>query len=204
MNYRVERFSLFVILLALLLCITPSVHAEIIAQEVSSPTVTIRAYDDTPSASNTASPKSDYTLPYPGLLPDSPLYFLKTLRDRVVSIFISNPRKKAEFNLLQCDKRINAAVYLLANHDKKKETLAVSTISKAENYMEEGIEYIKQARKQGEITEDVIKLYEQAAIKYLEVFVELEKPAAGDLKKQLQANESRIKNLLKQITALHR
>ncbi|HSW97310.1 MAG TPA: hypothetical protein VLF89_05800, partial [Candidatus Saccharimonadales bacterium] len=32
-----------------------------------------------------------YDLPYPGLLPDNPLYSLKVLRDKIVEFFISDP-----------------------------------------------------------------------------------------------------------------
>ncbi|MBF8250036.1 MAG: LPXTG-motif cell wall anchor protein, partial [Candidatus Levybacteria bacterium] len=69
------------------------------------------------AAAQTATPSSNqevnYELPYPGLLPDSPLYFLRVTRDKLVSFLISDPLKKAEFDLLQADKRLNAGIYLL-------------------------------------------------------------------------------------------
>ena len=37
----------------------------------------------------------DYELPYPGLLPDSPLYFLKISRDRLIEFMIGDPIKKS-------------------------------------------------------------------------------------------------------------
>src|SRR3989338_6920091 len=77
---------------------------------------------------------SDYQLPYPGILPDNPLYNLKTLRDKVWSFLISNPSKKAEFDLLQADKRLSVAIALF---DLKKYDLAEATISKGENYFED-------------------------------------------------------------------
>src|SRR5690242_14285884 len=55
---------------------------------------------------------NDYTMPYPGLLPDSPLYSLKVFRDRVISFFISDPLKRSSFDLLQADKRLEGAYYL--------------------------------------------------------------------------------------------
>src|SRR5579883_115828 len=53
----------------------------------------------------------DYVLPYPGILPDNPFYFLKVLRDRLILFFISNPTKKSSFYLLQSDKRLEASWY---------------------------------------------------------------------------------------------
>ena len=82
-------------------------------------------------SSETVSKNKDieYTLPYPGILPDSPLYFLKTARDKIVSFLISDPLKKAEFNLLAADKRLNSGIFLF-NKGKEKYKLALSTISK--------------------------------------------------------------------------
>ncbi|PIZ98613.1 MAG: hypothetical protein COX78_02915, partial [Candidatus Levybacteria bacterium CG_4_10_14_0_2_um_filter_35_8] len=62
---------------------------------------------------NPAATMDNYELPYPGLLPDHPLYFLKMTRDKIIGFFISDPIKKAEFDILQSDKRLSAGVYLL-------------------------------------------------------------------------------------------
>lgn len=94
----------------------------------------------------------NYELPYPGLLPDSPLYFFRVARDRIVSFLISDPLKKAEFNLLQADKRMNAGIYLF---NKGKTSLAISTISKAENYFEEALDKIDEAGTQGRNINDM-------------------------------------------------
>jgi hypothetical protein len=95
-----------------------------------------------------ASPSSqpvNYELPYPGLLPDNPLYSLRAIRDKIISFLISDPLKKTEFNLLQADKRLNAGIYLF---NKGKISLALSTISKAENYFEEALGKIEEAKMQ--------------------------------------------------------
>ena len=105
-----------------------------------------RAADDSSTSSGSAS-EINYELPYPGLLPDNPLYFLRVIRDRIVGFLISDPLKKSEFDLLQADKRLNAGIYLF---NKGKISLAFSTISKAENYFEEAIDKIKEAKTQRE------------------------------------------------------
>jgi len=97
-------------------------------------------------AATTQEKKIEYELPFPGILPDSPLYFLKVTRDRVVSILISDPMKKAEFDLLQSEKRLKAGVALLG---KKKNDLGISTIHKGQNYFEEALGEIVKARGQG-------------------------------------------------------
>lgn len=93
-----------------------------------------------------------YELPYPGLLPDSPLYFLRIIRDKTVSFLISDSLKKAEFNLLQADKRLNAGIYLF---DKGNVSLSLSTISKAENYFSQAIDKMEEAKKQGRDIKDI-------------------------------------------------
>ena len=56
------------------------------------------------AAPATETQTEEYILPYPGILLDHPLYFLKNLRDQVMEFLISDPTKKAEFSLLQSDK----------------------------------------------------------------------------------------------------
>src|ERR1700683_4754974 len=66
------------------------------------------------------SPSSvDYQLPYPGMLPDNPLYFLKVFRDTLTSFFINKPLDKANFDLLQSDKNVEAS-YLLVTQEQGK------------------------------------------------------------------------------------
>src|SRR5579864_9144959 len=92
----------------------------------------------------------DYTLPYPGILPDNFFYPLKAFRDRVVSFFITDPQKQAEFDLLQADKRLAAGQALLSekNHN---DILISQTISKGENYFGEALTNIAAAKKEGRV-----------------------------------------------------
>ncbi len=54
----------------------------------------------------------EYTLAYPGLLPDHPLYPLKVIRDKIYDFFLSDLVKKSEFKLLMADKRLFMAIML--------------------------------------------------------------------------------------------
>lgn len=55
----------------------------------------------------------EYILPYPGMLPDHPLYVLKNLRDTVIEVLIADPITKAEFYILQADKKLNMSITLV-------------------------------------------------------------------------------------------
>jgi|SRR3989344_6689916 len=133
----------------------------------------------------------EYQLPYPGLLPDSPLYIIKIARDRIIGILISDSLKKAEFNLLQSDKRINASFYLSLKPYKKEE-LIISTFSKGENYFEKSISEIKKARSQGMETKDVSQRALLAVRKYQEITKEMKKSGSPELRKEILNLEKRL------------
>jgi hypothetical protein len=120
-------------------------------------------------------PEVNYTLPYPGILPDNPLYPLKAARDRVISFFISDPIKKADFDLLQADKRIQAGVLLLRK-DNPDTALAITTISKGQNYFEEAVHAYHEAQKVKKPIEigDLPDRLNRAARKYAEVLTDEE------------------------------
>lgn len=133
----------------------------------------------------------DYPLPYPGLLPDNPIYPLKAFRDRLISFFISDPVKKADFDLLQADKRLNASLYLF-NQSNDKETIISTTISKGENYFEEGIAQLRQAKSEGKGTDASIKAFTKAAQKHEQVLTDMELKASPQLKKDLASDVTRL------------
>lgn len=142
--------------------------------------------------SRTSTPQVDYELPYPGLLPDSPLYILKVARDKIVSFLISDPLKKAEFDLLQADKRLNAGIYLFnsAQNDKKIQ-LAVSTISKGENYFEESLGKAKEARLEGMEINEITRKLINSAKKHQEELDALEKKSAQNFKESFGRERKR-------------
>lgn len=90
--------------------------------------------------------KIAYNLPYPGLLPDSPLYFVKIVRDRITDFLTRDNLKKAELYLLYSDKR---AVMSLVLAHKGKSQLAIDTFAKGEKYFLKIPDLLKSAKKQG-------------------------------------------------------
>lgn len=145
--------------------------------------------------------KIEYQLPYPGLLPDSPLYFLKALRDAVVDFLISDPLKKADFYLLQADKRLNAGVYLF-KIGKSKYNLAESTISKGENYFEKAISKAIEAKQQGMNIDDISRGLRTSSRKHKEVIKELAANADAKTKESLMALVKRAADFEKKADSL--
>ena len=156
----------------------------------------------TVSADTKTTKSIEYDFPYPGILPDHPLYFLKMIRDRIVGFLISDPLKKAEFNLLQADKRLNAGIYLLDKNIDKNGKLAQSTISKAENYFDEAVIKVKEAKKQGIDTKDILRRLSESSKKHQEVLQSLKNKAPQDLKDDYDYLQKRVKDFEKQVSSL--
>lgn len=161
-------------------------------------TAGVKAQENIPSAADSS--KVSYQLSYPGLLPDHPLYFLKAARDRVMSFFISNPVKKAEFDLLQADKRI-AASFLLVQKGGKI-TMAQSTFSKGENYFEEAINKARDAHSQGVNISELAKKLKEANLKHQEVLSDIEKKLSKKDKGKFATEHTRLTALEKKVKEL--
>jgi hypothetical protein len=141
------------------------------------------------SATSSSTPEINYELPYPGLLPDSPLYFFRAIRDRIVGLLISDPLKKAEFDLLQADKRLNAGIYLF---NKGKTSLAFSTVSKAENYFLQALDKVEEAKKQGENINDLKGKLKNAVEKHEQELSMLSEKSGADFKSGFEKELKRI------------
>lgn len=144
----------------------------------------------------------EYQLPYAGILPDSPLYGLKTFRDRLISFFISDPIKKAEFDLLESDKRLSGAVALFAQGPKKYD-LTESTISKGENYFEDAIKNLKTARKEGRtIEQNLLGNMDLSSRKHKEILQDMISKTNGNLQKRFSKDLERMDSLAIQVGEL--
>ena len=149
----------------------------------------VYAAEENLSATPSSTPEVNYELPYPGLLPDSPMYFLRVIRDRIVSLLISNPLKKAEFDLLQADKRLNAGIYLF---NKGKTSLAFSTVSKAENYFLQALDKLGEAKKQGENINDLEGKLKNAVKKHEQELATLSEKSGADFKSGFENELKRV------------
>jgi hypothetical protein len=144
------------------------------------------------SASPAASlPQVQYNLPYTGILPDNPLYFLKALRDNVLALLITDPLKKADYDLLMADKRLGGAEALLK---KGKDDIAITTLSKSGNYFYQAIQKAAAAKRQGENANEIVSKLVTASIKHQEVIFQMIQKAKGDTKENLGTLLSRTKD----------
>lgn len=104
---------------------------------------------------------ADYYLPYPGLLPDHPLYWVKMVRDRVQLLLTVDKSVKAEKLLNYADKRLGAAWALI---DGNKKTLGVTTLSKAEKYLDQALELGKDTGFKENLKKAIVKHEEVIAL----------------------------------------
>lgn len=114
----------------------------------------------------------DYYLPYPGILPDHPLYMIKMIRDRLKIWTLNLPEEKLEYTLLCADKRIGAALVLVEGGKKQ---LGVETALKAEQYLFKAVDDIDIVNDQG-LGKNLVR----AAYKHQEVLYGILSRVEGD------------------------
>lgn len=113
----------------------------------------------------------DYYLPFPGrVLPDSILWPLKAIRDRVWLWVTTSQSRKAELNLLFADKRLGAAQILI---DKGDINQGVTTLTKAEKYLEEAGKKEEMVRKSGSDTSEFMFKLCNASLKHYQIIGEM-------------------------------
>lgn len=125
----------------------------------------------------------EYDLPWPGILPDHPLYWLKMIRDRIWGFLIRDPLKKSQWCLLMADKRIWAAQLLI---DKGKFGLVVSTATKAEKYLERAVSRAYQAEEMGKGDKIFFEKIAKASLKHEEILQEILDKAPEELKTAIE------------------
>jgi hypothetical protein len=122
----------------------------------------------------------DYYLAYPGrVLPDSPFWSLKALRDRFWLYITTNPTKKVELKLLFADKRLGSSRILF---ERGKTELGVSTLTKAEKYLEDASLDEEILRKEGVDTRDLLIRITNASLKHYQVLQKIAKAASDQTK----------------------
>src|SRR3989344_4767478 len=134
----------------------------------------------------------NYELPYPGMLPDNPFYFIKVIRDAIVKRLISDPYKKAQFSLLTSQKRLYAGKLLIK---KGKMQLALDTISKSNNYLDDALASIKEVKKTHPKNPDLNLFLEQfniVTLKHSEVLDGVKPMVDNDYREKLLWEKKRV------------
>lgn len=133
----------------------------------------------------------EYDLPFPGILPDSPLYFLKVIRDNLLNVLIADPLKKADYSLLMADKRLASANALV---DKKNYALAITTLSKAGNYFDKAIQSSAKAKAEGRDVGQILDKLLVASQKHQEIIYQMVLKTRGDVRYSLELEQVRVKS----------
>lgn len=129
----------------------------------------------------TPTPTVEYGLPYPGLLPDHPLYVFKVLRDRILLFFTHDYDKKVYLNLLLADKRLVMGRLLW---EKGNEDLSLSTFTKAEKYILSAALELVYLKKQNNLPAGLADKVELGVKKHEEIILKLMSTISDDVKKQ--------------------
>jgi hypothetical protein len=115
--------------------------------------------------------KSDYTLPYPGILSNHPLYFVKKFRDQVIEFLIVDLLRKADFYLLQSDKYLASSVLL---DQQGKTPLAQIMLDQSSQRMADSVKQLSRSKEGGQaVSAGTIDRIKQAIEKHLEVIDEM-------------------------------
>ena len=109
-------------------------------------------------------------LPSPGLLPDSPFYFLETIAEEIVTFFTFGDLKKAERYAILAAERL-AEVQAVV--EKGKPEFAEKTLARYENQLNNSIARAKKAQVKGQSVEKVMIRVGQATSKHLEVLAQV-------------------------------
>lgn len=109
----------------------PTVHAKAQEEDQMVKEDSMMEEESEPEATNSSEVTIEYNMPYPGMLPDHPLYFLKNMRDRILNFLIKDPVKRIEFLTLMADKRYAMGTGLT---EKEKYDKAVTIVEEAEDY----------------------------------------------------------------------
>ncbi|MBI3888057.1 hypothetical protein HY310_03250 [Candidatus Microgenomates bacterium] len=131
--------------------------------------------------------KVEYNLPYPGVLPDSPVYSLKVVRDNLVTFFIFEQKQKAFYQLFLADKRMAAAKALF---DKGSINLGATTIVKSQEYFSNAVDLAVKNKDESLIEKLIV-----SSVKHEEAINDLlPKTKEGDLEKMNKSLSASLKD----------
>lgn len=149
----------------------------------------------TPVLEGTKVPSIDYPLPTEGkVLPDSPFWKVKALRDRIWFEMTTSHLRKAQLALLFADKRLVMAETL---YGKGEKDLALVTLTKAEKYLPIASQEESIARAQGVDTNTFLMQLSLASLKHKEVVERMIQLAPVSDKSQVAQIESYANDVYK-------
>ncbi len=112
---------------------------------------------------------SNYSFPYPGILPNSPFYLLKKARNSCWLFLTMEPLDKAEIELMMADKDVASAIMLKEDH---KDKWAASSFKEAHYYLNKSFQDAQKIENQIQQKlllqklKDAAKAHQTVALKY--------------------------------------
>jgi hypothetical protein len=149
------------------------------------------------TASITPVPTIEYSLPFPGILPDHPLYGLKLMRDKILIMFTRNPVRKTHLNLLLADKKLVMGQLLWEKNDFD---LSISTLYEGEKLLLISATGLSDLKTQNNLPEGLADKIELAAKKHQEVIKQLTIVTGNEnLKQQLTQISAMTNQTIQQV-----
>ncbi len=144
--------------------------------------------------------KVEYTLPYPGIGPDHPLFTVKKLRDWLILKLIVDPLRKTEFYLLQSDKRLGMAKSLV---EKGKLGPAQLMFSQEVSYMEKAVREAEFAKSSGkQVPGHILDRLERSMATHIQVLQQLIRAVTGEIQTEITKKLSAMQTLERDIEKL--
>lgn len=128
--------------------------------------------------------KIEYALAYPGILPDSPIYFLKVARDKFMLWAIRDVHQKAFYLILLSDKRLVAGEALISKSNKSSD-IGVMAVIEGEQYFSQAVDQAIAVKKAGADTNDLFSKLTVSSAKHTEVINNLLNKISGRDAEQL-------------------
>ena len=138
-----------------------------------------------------------YNLPYAGILPDSPIYFIKATRDQILLWTTRREIKKANLYLLLADKNLVMGKILW---ERGKEELSLKTFGKGEQYLLSGVLTLQKSKNREDLPPGLRDKFELSGKKH-ELVLSSIKDLARD-EKWIQSIET-SRNVLHQAMQLN-
>ena len=108
----------------------------------------------------------DNTLPSPGLIPDSPFYFLKVWKEQIQLFFTFGAENKAKQYLHLSDVRLAEYQKMI---EKGKTEIAQKTLDKYEKQLNRAIEITEELKNKGKDVKDISQRLEDTVGKHISV-----------------------------------
>lgn len=145
---------------------------------------------------------TNYSFPFPGILTNHPLFFLKTIRDRILELIVTDPIKKIELSLLQSDKYFAMGLTYVDRKDYKN---ALEVFNQAVSYKDKTIINLTNAQKANvSVFPSIINSIISSTNKQNEMLTQIQKNISKDtfdpFMTVLEAVKKQEQNLLPLIT----